>query len=199
MNLKICDDESNLKTYIEKCKDPYTFQVYQKNLILLSTLLIEDNCYYKAIDYIFLCLKLCIKELFIRNTLDKGINLNTMPYKIRNNFREIFQNINLSLYFSGICYENLGNLSKAIDCYKQAAWFITKFYHQSNSKFFEIIQGTEILAFKLYGLLMEKIRNRASEQEKLEKENKKKRLDFERLKQLNKISSGSSTTTLFLR
>ena len=181
---------SMLKTYIEKCKDPYTFQVYQKNLILLSSLLIEDNCYYKAIDYSFLCLKLCIKELFIRNSLDKGINLNTMPYKIRNNFREIFQNINLSLYFSGICYENLGNLSKAIDCYKQAAWFITKFYYQSNSKFFEIIQGTEILAFKLYGLLLEKIRNRASEQEKLEKENKKKRLDFERLKQLNKISSG---------
>ena len=48
----------------------------------------------------------------------------------------------------------------------------------------------KILAFKLYGLLLEKIRNRASEQEKLEKENKKKRLDFERLKQLNKISSG---------
>ena len=181
---------SMLKTYIDKCKDPYTYQVYQKILILLSTLLIEDNCYYNAIEYNFLCLKLCIKELFIRNTLDKGINLHSMPYKIRNYFREIFQNINLSLYFLGICYENLGQLSKALDCYKQASWFISKFYHESNSKLFEIIQGTEIIAFKLYDLIMEKIRNRDSEQEKLEKENKKKILDYERLKQLNKISAG---------
>ena len=181
---------SMLKTYIDKCKDPYTYQVYQKILILLSTLLIEDNCYYNAIEYNFHCLKLCIKELFIRNTLEKGINLHSMPYKIRNYFREIFQNINLSLYLLGICYENLGQLSKALDCYKQASWFISKFYHESNSKLFEIIQGTEIIAFKLYDLIMEKIRNRDSEQEKLEKENKKKILDYERLKQLNKISAG---------
>ena len=87
-------------------------------------------------------------------------------HKIRNYFREIFQNINLSLYLLGICYENLGQLSKALDCYKQASWFISKFYHESNSKFYEIIQGTEILASKYNDFLMEKIRNRDNEIER---------------------------------
>ncbi len=80
-----------LEIYIDKCKDLYTYQVYQKNLILLYTLLIEDNCYYNAIEFIFLCLKLCIKELFNRNTLDKGINLHSIHYKIRNNLEKYFQ------------------------------------------------------------------------------------------------------------
>ena len=181
---------SMLKTYIEKSKDPYTYHIYQKILILLISLLIEDNSYYTAIDLNTLCLKLCIKELFIRNNSDKGINLTNLPYLIRHNYREIIQNINLSLYFMGICYENLGQLLKAVDSYKQASWFISKFYHESNSKFYEIIQGTEILASKYNDFLMEKIRNRDNEIERIERERIQKELDYERLKQLNKISYG---------
>ena len=77
---------SMLKTYIEKSKDPYTYHIYQKILILLISLLIEDNSYYTAIDLNTLCLKLCIKELFIRNNSDKGINLTNLPYLIKHNY-----------------------------------------------------------------------------------------------------------------
>ncbi len=181
---------SMLKTYIDKCKDPYTYHIYQKIILLLISLLIEDYSFYTAVEFNILCFKLCIKELFIRNKTEKGININNLPYIIKRNYRDIIQNINLCLFFMGICYENLGQLKNAVDSYKQACWFITKFYFESNSKFFEVIQGTEIIASKYNEFLLEKIRNRDSELEKIEKEKIKKQLDYERLKQLNKISSG---------
>ena len=181
---------SMLKTYIDKCKDPNTYHIYQKIIILLISLLIEDYSFYTAVEFNILCLKLCIKELFIRNKTEKGINMNNLPYIIKKNYKDVFQNINLSLFFMGICYENLGQLKNALDAYKQASWFITKFYDESNSKFIEVIQGTEIIASKYNDFILEKIKNRDSELEKMEKERIKRQLDYERLRQLNKISSG---------
>jgi tetratricopeptide (TPR) repeat protein len=44
-----------------------------------------------------------------------------MHYKIRNNLENISK-YKFKLYFLGICYEKLGQSSKALDCYKQASW-----------------------------------------------------------------------------
>ena len=181
---------SMLKTYIDKCKDPYTFQIYEKILILLVSILIDDSSFYYAKEFSIFCLRLCIKELFLRNTSEKGIKIKYLPYVIKQNYIEIFQNITLCLYLMGICYENLDDLVQAIDSYKQSSWFISKFFFNDNAKLFQIIQGTYIMASKFYDFNIEKIRNKDIEIDKIEKENKKKQKDNKRLKELNKISYG---------
>ena len=65
------------------------------------------------------CLRLCIKELFLRNKSEKGIKIKSLPYIIKHTYIEIFQNITLCLFLMGICYEHLGDLIRAIDSYKQ--------------------------------------------------------------------------------
>ena len=179
-----------LKTYIDKCKDPYTFQIYEKILILLISLLIDDNSFFSAKEYSIFCLRLCIKELFLRNKSEKGIKIKYLPYIIKQNYKEIFQNITLCLFLMGICYEHLGDLVKAIDSYRQSSWFISKFYLNDNTKLFQIIQGTYLIASKFYDFIIEKKRNKDAEIEIIEKENKKKQKDNKKLKELNKISYG---------
>ena len=181
---------SMLKIYIDKCKDPYTFQIYEKILILLISLLIDDNSFYSAMELSIFCLRLCIKELFLRNKSEKGIKIKSLPYIIKHTYIEIFQNITLCLFLMGICYEHLGDLIKAIDSYKQSSWFISKFYFKDNTKLFQIIQGTFIIASKFYEFNIEKMKNKVFEIDKIEKENKKKQKDNKRLKELNKISYG---------
>ena len=108
-----------------------------------------------GIKYIKKVIDLCTDQLTC--IIDYDLNLNnlekyekdtTNPYKInkinKKILEEIFINIALAFYLRGVLSELLGNVTKAIDSYKQAKFFSTKFLknkYYNFTMFFNALQN----------------------------------------------------------
>ena len=108
-----------------------------------------------GIKYIKKVIDLCTDQLTC--IIDYDLNLNNLekyekdtsnPYKInkinKKILEEIFINIALAFYLRGVLSELLGNVTKAIDSYKQAKFFSTKFLknkYYNFTMFFNALQN----------------------------------------------------------
>ena len=105
------------------------------------------NCdFINGIKYVKKTIDLCTDQLIY--LIDYDINLDKLnnyekdlrnPFKInklnKKIFEEIFVNISLAFYLRGVLSELLGNVTKAIDSYKQAKFFSIKFLREKYYNF----------------------------------------------------------------
>lgn len=156
-----------LTQIINFCKDNYTLILYEKTALMISKLLIEDNCFNQAIDCLKLCLKASLKNIGIwLVTKDMKIFINE---QIPKELCLTIINIAICFYQIGICHENLDERNFAIKTYRNSQFFFQKFWTSLGGRFFKIGKETADLAEEYYNQELEK-------QERLEKMKKKKML-----------------------
>ena len=119
--------EKIVKLFCEFSRSVKVIQSAQKISLFISSLLISDNDFHAAKAYQDITIKLAFKELFLRSDMEDGINYENTSKTNQYYLNKIFLNIINSFYQRGVCDENLGNLKKAIDSYKQAVWFSNNF------------------------------------------------------------------------
>lgn len=131
--------------YIEKC------------FIFLIKLLISNEDYFSAIEYLNLVMDICLKNIIystndlvdgvfmgdkkklqniINNKEDMETNKNKYQNEIENSFgyrkiKKIIIHIVFIFFYRGICYENIGKIKNSIKCYYQCLWFIRHFFYDS--------------------------------------------------------------------
>ena len=174
-----------LKSIIDNCKDPNTLLIHQKILLLMSVIYIEDKSYVNCIDNNKICLKICLKEMFLRHSVknkevvytDKGI-------------AKIIVNIVICFYQIGICAENIDDEVQAVEAYKQAKWFSITFANFFPLKIIKFIAGTCTFCIEKHekGVISSKIKKK----EKIKKilENFENEKNLEKTQKLSKISAG---------
>ena len=151
----------------------------------MSVIYIEDKSYVNCIDNNKICLKICLKEMFLRNSVknkevvytDKGI-------------AKIIVNIVICFYQIGICAENIDDEVQAVEAYKQAKWFSITFANFFPLKIIKFIAGTCTFCIENHekGVISSKIKKK----EKIEKilENFEKEKNLQKTQKLSKISAG---------
>jgi hypothetical protein len=123
--------ERVIKNTIEKLSNPDCFNIAQKVLLFISSLLIADNDFDLSKVYVSNILKLCFRELFTRGDIDGGINYEDLDELQIHYTEKTFVNIALAFYHLGVCEENLGNIETAVEAYKQSRWFSANFVKES--------------------------------------------------------------------
>jgi len=102
--------------------------ISQNFYLFISSILISDKDFSNAILNINSCIKLCLKELYIRTD---GEDYTIRPEEYRSidlhYFNKLLTNLLIALYHKGVCEENLGDILKAIQCYSQARWINDNF------------------------------------------------------------------------
>ena len=122
-------------------KSPNTLYYIQKCYLLLCQVLISNKDYLMAIEFINILIVICFKNIIFQvKDINNGVfigNLRDINY--RNNIKElkyylndlklkkVFLNITIIFLYKAICHENLGEINKSIECYKQCDWFSSKF------------------------------------------------------------------------
>lgn len=119
----------NIKIFLPYSRNPKTLNVYQKLLLLRSSISIANNDFINAINFQKNSIDICFREFFLMVDYDEGLNPEKISSKpaIRKKLYDNFINIVVVFYLRGVCFESLGNLSKAIEAYKQSRWFSLKF------------------------------------------------------------------------
>ena len=172
--------ERIIKTYSENSRDPRTIQQAQKVLLFISSLLIADNDFETAKTYQANCLKLSFRELFLRVDIDSGVCYANLSKTAQHYLNKIFVNIVIAFYHRGVSEENLGNIVKAIEAYKQSKWFAMKFIKEEVPELAQFIFDVEKRALSYHQLINTmkakddelKRSNNNNEKEKLKNETK---------------------------
>jgi len=162
--------ERIINTFIDFSKDPKTVNIAQKTFLFISSLLISDCDYENAINYQMRTLNLCFRELFIRVDLFEGIIYENLSEKRRHYLNKIFTNIAIAFYQRGVCLENLGEIVKAIESYRQSRFFVKKFLKNDHAAFTEFVSSVEKRANSYYAII-NNIKNKEVDQAYLKKEN----------------------------
>ena len=132
---------------------PETMNIIQKIYLFISSLLTADGDYVLAKQYQANCLKTALKELYLRTDYNEGINIEKMNKKDLTNLHKCITNIIISFYQKGICEENLGNLLKGVEAYKQAKWFSVNFIQSYNFELCSLMEDIELRALNYINLL----------------------------------------------
>jgi hypothetical protein len=152
--------ERLLKYSTEFTLDPDSLYISEKILLFISSLLIADSDYETAKSYLANTLRLCYRELEMKYDWDGSINIKAIPQEDEIFLENIMLNFVTALYQVGVCEENLSNIIKAVEAYKQSKWFADNFLQKSNPELIEfinkvLIRSTQychlIKNIKLYG------------------------------------------------
>ena len=146
---------NNFKSIIESANlSGYVYSLSSQVILMISNYLIRKRDFHTAYLYQDLSIRLCIKQINFEYTKYFYVNeSNTIDDKVYN---KLFNLCSLSLYQRGICIENIGNkeshILKAIESYKQANWFATKYLKLQNSLYYEYINNIQNLIINEYYL-----------------------------------------------
>ncbi len=188
--------EKIIKYYSDFNKSVKFSQSAQKIYLFISSFLISDNDYITARSYQNLTIKQAYKELFLRVDIEDGIFYEYISKTNQHNLNKIFLNIVQAYYQRGVCDENLGEIPKAIDSYKQAAWFCNNFIKYQYPEISQYIIDVELRS-KNYHNLIKKIFEKVDsvEYNKILK-NKKKLIEIEQNANKDIISKGAVLESL---
>ena len=109
----------------------------QKCYILLSQILLCNKDFETLLILLNTAISICFKNiLFDVNDINNGILIENykdikdsqIMASIKDlNLKKIFLNIVIIFLYKGICHENLGDIKKSSECFKQCNWFSEKF------------------------------------------------------------------------
>ena len=159
-----------LKKNINKSIESETYCLYAKYLLALSSILIEDNSFSIASEYIVCGINYYVKTLFLTTENPNGICIEDIIRKIKNNsFISAIKGLIISLFLLGICLEKLDFLENSFTLYNQSKWLFKKFFKDIDPIFFNFI---EKIIYRI-NLFKEEIirenKNKHIEEKKLEK------------------------------
>ena len=133
----ILNDFKNISLYFiysfKLFRFSYEFITNSKTLNKISNIfllyvkfLIINREYEICVIYLEKIINICLKELMIKIKNIFNVNNNN------NNIFKTIKNIIITLFYFGICYENMGKIKKSAECYKQCFWFTKKFLNKNN-------------------------------------------------------------------
>ena len=93
--------------------------------LLYAKFLIINREYEICITFLEKIINICFKELMLKIK-------NIFNFNNNNNIYKTIKNIIITLFYFGICYENMGKIKKSAECYKQCFWFSKKFFNKLN-------------------------------------------------------------------
>ena len=134
-----------LRLYKETRLIPKTKNVLNKLeecfLALINAYIVNED-YSTAVEYLNIVMDMCLKDIiFNANDISDGVfkfekdkykpsDYNEKIYKL-NDLKRIVANIIFVFLYRSICYENTGDISKAVKCDYQSIWFLNHFYSNS--------------------------------------------------------------------
>ena len=147
-------------------KNKRTVYYQEKCFLLYIQMLIINEDYYSAIEYLNLLMNLCLKHLiyntkdisdgifmgdkkkliyFENNKENTGYNKNKYENYIEDNYgdkdiKKVIIIIVFAYFYRGICYENMGKIKNAIRCYYQCLWFLNHFFYEHFNSFSNLIK-----------------------------------------------------------
>jgi hypothetical protein len=165
--------EKLIKEFVNKCTSPKTLHLCQNVYLLISSIMIADGSFETAKLYHYYSLQLIIKEMFYRSNIDdKLYNGEILDPGAQYGIKNMFINFCLIVYQRGVCEENLDNIDKAIECYRQSNWAAKKFLRLKVPEFVQFLHYLEDKAIR-YKELLEILIKESIQREK-KKENDKK-------------------------
>jgi len=148
--------ERIIKYFCSFSRSVKVFLSAQKLCMFISSFLISDNDFLIAKEYQNMVIKFAFSELFLRNDIEDGILYEDLSKTNQYYLNKIFFNIINAYYQRGVCEENLGDLQKAIDSYKQGVWFANNFLKYQYPEICQYIFDVEQRS-KQYHQLIKKI------------------------------------------
>lgn len=159
-----------LKKNINKSIESETYCLYAKFSLALSSILIEDNSFSIAREYIVCGINYFVKALFLTIDNPNGIRIEDITKKIKNNsFISSIKGLIISLFLLGICLEKLDFLEKAFTLYNQSKWIFNKFYKDIDPIFFNIIEKISYRINLFKEEIIREIKNKYIEEKRQEK------------------------------
>ena len=147
----------NIKYFYTYSKNPRTLNIMRRLYLMRANVLISNYDYDSSLKYQRSAMDLCFREFFILVDFDEGLSqFNKMCNKtllFKKLLKENFIDLVVSFYLRGVCYEHLGNLSKAIEAYKQSRWFSVKFLMESENELALFCVRLERRAFIYYAMI----------------------------------------------
>ena len=143
-----------------------TISHLEKCFLLYIQMLIINEDYLTAVEFLNLTMNICLKHLvyntkdisdgifmgdknklihLINNKENLGLSKNKYENYIENNFgdkkiKNIIIIIVFIYFYRGICYENIGKMKNAIKCYYQCLWFLNHFFYDDFKNFSNLIK-----------------------------------------------------------
>ena len=147
--LSLVDRLSSFSGYIANSN---AFPLLQKIYLFRVKICLANCDFLNGTKYVQKTIDLCLDQLVY--IIDYDFNLNTLnKYNITKNkqfnridkkiIEEIFVNIVLTFYLRGVLSELLGNVSNALDSYKQSKFFATKFLKDKYTKFADFFSSLQ--------------------------------------------------------
>ena len=125
--------------------------------LFLSSLLIMNENYSSAKNYLNISLKICYKELELRlndSHINSLINISEINNTaIQESIEKIFFNITIAFYQLGVCNENELNFQAAYQSYKEAKFFINVIPNKENMDFLLFIYNLEKRELLRYNII----------------------------------------------
>lgn len=132
-----------IKNSINYIINPDTLGIIEKCYLLLSNLFIQNCDFEKALKFTNDSLYYSFRELFFRLDFLSSINSPNFSKKKKRIINKIILNISIGYYYRGVCFENLTDIKKAAENYKQCFYFSKKFMENNKNlqllKFFKKI------------------------------------------------------------
>ena len=189
-----------LKRNIEKSIESETFLMYAKLLLSLSTILIQNKSYKKAMDNILTAQKYLIKVTFLKIDSNNGININYTIKSVHNinedgikpnelPWLKSIKGIIICLLLLGICFEKNDELDNAVVIYNQAFWFSLKFYKKVDLIFYTIIESIRNLSCKYKDEILRELKNKYYEERRRERLRILQEKNYSRAMRLTRISN----------
>ena len=192
-----------LKKNIEKSIEPETFLLYAELLLSLSTILIQNKSYKKAMENLVIAQNYFIKVTFLKIDNNKGINLNYTikpthnmnVHKVSNKetpWLRSIKGIIICLLLLGICFEKNDELDNAVIIYNQSFWFTLKFYKKIDIIFYTIIESIKNLCWKYKEAILRELKNKIYEDRRRERLRILQEKNYCRAMRLARISNRES-------
>ena len=139
-----------IRLYKETKLVPKTKSVCNKMemcFIALINLLICNNDYFTAFEYLNILMDMCLKDIIYQSKdISDGVrkfDKDKYKYDISDNdlyemsrLKGIVLNIIYVFLYRSICYENIGKMINAVKCDYQSIWFLNHFYVSNYYKYF---------------------------------------------------------------
>ena len=149
-------------------KSNHTLLQLEKCFLLFIQMLISNEDFTSAIDYINNTTNLCLDHLiynvkdftdgvFVDDkkrviVIDKKKDNIILSKKEQEkeleraygdkNIKKVIFNLIILFYYRGICYENMGKINLSIKCYYQSLWFLNNFFYHSLKRLSSLFKNT---------------------------------------------------------
>jgi hypothetical protein len=164
--------ERLVKSIINDCTIPKVLNLCQKVFLLISSLMIADSSFEHAKVYQYYAMQLVIKEMFYRsNADDKLSSIEHAGSAEQLGIKNLAVNFCLAFYHRGVCEENMGNLYKTFECFRQCNWAAKKFLRIKAPEFVQYLHYLEDKVRK-YKDLQDMLNKEKIQREQLKKKNK---------------------------